>query len=167
MYDRRLILTVCDVVCALRRQAEMAVSSEEVGTPGGRRRGGRFDREASQFGAFRREWGLKLAKALAAAFSKSAQGYRLNLDAFASEAEWCEIGIQFVGLQCCTDAFTQQRSLYSRYAKAASHQAARLCLACTHSNSLQQHIPPRARLLWQRSFQTPFFSPCCVNLTAS
>jgi hypothetical protein len=82
-------------MCALSRadartawfgaQNESAVSSEDVGTP--RRRGGRFEREAAQFAAFRREWGLKLAKALAAAFSKSAQGYRLNLDAFASAAE--------------------------------------------------------------------------------
>lgn len=68
-------------------QSETAVSSEDVGTPGGRRRGGRFEREAAQLAAFRREWGLKLAKALAAAFSKSAQGYRLNLDAFAAATE--------------------------------------------------------------------------------
>ena len=66
-------------------QNESAISSEDAGTP--RRRGSRFEREAGQLAAFRREWGLKIAKALAAAFSKSAQGYRLNLDAFASPAE--------------------------------------------------------------------------------
>ena len=75
----------------LAGQAETAVSSEEVGTPGGRRRGGRFDREAALFAAFRREWGLKLAKALAAAFSKAGQSYRLNLDAFASAQEGCAL----------------------------------------------------------------------------
>lgn len=48
---------------------------------------GRFEREAAHLAAFRREWCLKLAKALAAAFSKSAQSYRLNLDAFASADE--------------------------------------------------------------------------------
>lgn len=39
------------------------------------------------FGAFRREWSLKLAKAVAAAFDRASKQYRLNLDAFATAEE--------------------------------------------------------------------------------
>lgn len=64
-------------------QAAEAVSSEDVA---GRGRS-RFEREASMFGAFRREWSLKLAKAVAAAFDKASKQYRLNLDAFVTAEE--------------------------------------------------------------------------------
>lgn len=46
--------------------------------------GGPFEREASQFGAFRREWSLKVAKAAAAAFQEGTKAYRLNLDEFST-----------------------------------------------------------------------------------
>ena len=66
-------------------QASESVSSEDVA---GRGRS-RFEREAALFGAFRREWSLKLAKAVAAAFDKASKQYRLNLDAFSGSEEGC------------------------------------------------------------------------------
>lgn len=63
------------------------MSSEDVA---GRGRS-RLEREAALFGAFRREWSLKLAKALATAFDKASKQYRLNLDAFSGSEEGCGI----------------------------------------------------------------------------
>ena len=42
-----------------------------------------FEREATALGAFRREWSLKQARAVAAGFEAATKGYRRHLDAFA------------------------------------------------------------------------------------
>lgn len=79
-------------------QVSESVSSEDVA---GRGRS-RFEREAALFGAFRREWSLKLAKAVAAAFDKASKQYRLNLDAFSGSEEGCGMA----GLVCARSYMT-------------------------------------------------------------
>lgn len=72
-------------LCGLEQAIDTSVSSFDAA--GGEGDSSPFEREASLFAAFRREWSLKVAKDAAAAFQKGTKTYRLNLDEFATSED--------------------------------------------------------------------------------